>query len=219
MSPFVPLDPTPTWGDGDLPPAKPMHVTSATRPAFNRARVGDIIEETDTGRRYVYSGPTANWVLLTDPAESTSARLRRVEQERDEALHDLDHATFQLDMEKTRVAHWRGEQQKAEAELTSAQQELALHRQHQQCAWRDLAETAVRERQMVRAQLDDAIVSWAGQVQAWAERRVDVARQDYGLTCLLCDGPIVRGQAVEPGTTEPGWKHVFCPDPNPTKES
>lgn len=178
--------------------------------------------------------------IAPPPAETTFARLRRTEQERDElhseverlvdlggkamaerdeALHDLAHATFQLGMEKTRVAHWREEQQKAEAELTSAQQELALHRQHQQCAWRDLAETAVRERQMVRAQLDDAIVSWAGQVQAWAERRVDVARQDYGLTCLLCDGPIVRGQAVEPGTTEPGWKHVFCPDPNPTKES
>lgn len=111
---------------------------------------------------------------------STSARLRRLEQQltemtavAKEARHELAHARFELDQAKTRLAHTDGSET---------------------CAWRGLAEDLMREPER------------AGQIYA--------ARGPSG-TCVLCDGPIVRGQAVESvaGQTKPAWAHAACPDP------
>ena len=63
--------------------------------------------------------------------------LTQMEKELGEARHDLQHATFQLSVERARVAEVHGT-----------------------CAWRDIAVDAMRERDLARAQLDDAIATF-----------------------------------------------------------
>jgi uncharacterized protein (DUF3084 family) len=58
---------------------------------------------------------------LTATLAMRTGQLRTARQERDEALHELEHATFKHGMDKTRLHH-------ARAELASARQELALLR-------------------------------------------------------------------------------------------
>lgn len=133
--------------------------------------------------------------------EPLSARLRRVEQERDQLAGHLEGS-------RRVAADLMRERDMIRAELASAQQELQRLRDHDGCAWQGLARTAIKERR-------DAIE------QADRQRSWQVARDDYGLTCVQCGRPIVRGQAVEPqpGTTKGSWQHVCCPDPTTTKES
>lgn len=103
---------------------------------------------------------------MSAPTESTSAALRRVEQE----LADARASNRIVADEYVRIcaiAHLR------EAELASATTELA---------------------------------HWRGS-RSWS-----VARQPSGY-CSACDGPIVRGQAVEPLPAAKGYFiHVVCPD-------
>lgn len=67
-----------------------------------------------------------------------------------EAQHELEHVTFQQSMLQTRLDHAREEQGS--------------------CAWRDLAVDAMRERDLIRAQLDDAIAGFRAKLeQARAE--------------------------------------------------
>jgi len=76
-----------------------------------------------------------------------------------------------------------------------------------------------------RALIDEVIADRARLRTALSElqraRPVYVARSDLDAPCVLCGGPIVRGQAVE---VVPGWPdedqqaHAACPDPTPIEE-
>lgn len=96
---------------------------------------------------------------------------------------------------------------RAGAELGSALNALAAAEKHENCAWRGLAEKARAERDKARAQLVEANSTFlrsGGQIY--------VARTDAG-ACVLCGGPIRRGQAVEvasTSTTTPEFHHCFC---------
>lgn len=161
---------------------------------------------------------------MTDPAvqqwraslaEPTSARLRRVEQELATALADRDAVSLiadELRAELAAVQHELGFSRQAEADLRAQLgQELT-----RRARLHEALTTALYDRQHARAQLDDAIRNWAAEAQrlrGQVSGGVYVARDDYGLTCLFCDGPIVRGQAVEtqPGTANGTWQHACCP--------
>ncbi|MFC7276262.1 hypothetical protein ACFQS1_19895 [Paractinoplanes rhizophilus] len=141
-----------------------------------------------------------------DPAveqwqESISARLQRVEQERDAALAEL-----------TAVQRELGFSRRAEDDLRAQLEQELARRAH----LHEALTAAVLDREHARAQLDDAIRHWAAEAKRLRGQGyggVYVARDDYGLTCLFCDGPIVRGQAVEtqPGTANGTWQHACCP--------
>lgn len=108
------------------------------------------------------------------------------------------------------------------AELTSAQQELA--RLRGECAYKPLAVTAMQERDLARAQLDDTIARFVEEAQrlhgllaqaraeVFSSRDWAVADRDVG-PCAACDRPIVRGQAFMPLADAKGyWTHLYCPD-------
>ena len=170
----------------------------------------------------------AGWQPL---GESTSARLRSVEHELSITGAELDQAA--QDREDLRSQLRRAEQDNAvlRSELGGAYQEsmdlrAQLERELQRRAWVHEALTSVTvENQRLQAVLNQAIVRFAGEVQRLHglldQARAGicgmyVARDDYGLTCLDCDQPIVRGQAVE-SQPEGAFRHAACP--NPTKEN
>ena len=167
---------------------------------------------------------------MTDPAveqwreatgESTSARLRSAERERDAALADRDAVALIADMLR--------------AELTAVQQELGFSRQaeddlraqlerelQRRAGVHEALTSATVENQRLRDLLDQMTARFAGEAERLhglldkARAGMYVARDDYGLTCLDCDQPIVRGQAVE-SQPEGAFRHAACP--NPTKEN
>jgi hypothetical protein len=121
----------------DQPPGEPCVSTADSKfqrdnPHYNRWARGlqatsqQLAEELPTVGQW--PGDTLSTSARLRQAQqdlaASQADLTRTERERDEALHDLAHATFQLDMERTRVAHWREQNDLARAELVSARQEF-----------------------------------------------------------------------------------------------
>lgn len=128
------------------------------------------------------------WQAALGLGESTSARLRRVEAERDEARADS------LCVEAGKCG-WRP----LAVQLMREQQEATADRSRLVA----LIEAMIRGRNQLRQERDRA---YAG--------RIYVARGPSG-TCVLCGSPIVRGQAVEAvagTTTKPAWTHCACPE-------
>lgn len=74
-------------------------------------------------------------------------------------------------------------------------------------AGRELIDQLIADRAGLRKELEQA------RAQVLSNRSWLVARNDDGLSCFDCTGPIGRGQAVEPipGTTHGSWRHVHCP--------
>lgn len=145
--------------------------------------------------------------VLPRSGESTSAALRRVERERDQAndltdkiAAELRLVTRERDSLARRCAVRFEETKAAEAELASAQTELDLVR-------RDLAH-ARHERDMAvnnREQTTRRELKRLRSSPSW------IVARDVALTCVRCDAEITRGQAYELVALD-STRHIHCPD-------
>jgi hypothetical protein len=127
------------------------------------------------------------------------------------ALSTSARPTPHLDAVKARLLQTQRDLAASQADLTKALAELAAAQKAEPCAWRGLAEEAMRERETLRIQLA-ATYQFASAYQP-GERSWQVARQDTGIACASCERPIVRGQAFQPlADAEGHFAHVHCPD-------
>lgn len=124
--------------------------------------------------------------------DSLLQKIQRLEDELDEARAELIAALARRDQAIENGEWWRQQADETREQVRRMQVEIER---------RDLALRNGREEiERLAAELERS-------------RRWQVARRDYGLKCTSCDGPIVRGQAVEPAAGAPGWyQHCACPD-------
>jgi hypothetical protein len=183
----------------------PKYCTSDTRPPH--PKIGDYIEETDTTRRFVFTGEA--WTeLLADPTEawraalgqSTSAQLRQTQ--RDLAASQADLTRVQTKLDALTVLN---AELKAEAANWREVAERYIARTDEQA--RALA--AANHRNRILAAENEAALRRLNEQRDW-----QVADRDTGITCTSCAGPIVRGQAFQPLADAKGFfAHVACPPP------
>lgn len=124
--------------------------------------------------------------------ESTSAQLREAQAALAASQQDLSAMQAQRDEARAEAKEWR-----ATADLYLTRLEALA---------RDLWAANHKNRRLT-AELDSAL----GRLNE--QRSWQVARQDTGITCSSCSGPIVRGQAFQPlADAEDLLAHCFCPD-------
>lgn len=205
------------------------------------AEMADAVTHADAahpGAKYATGGPVLGprAVLVEPEAESTSARLARVERERDEAL-----------AARQRFAnYWRiccDDRNRIQADLNGALAELAQVREHEairaqvirernadrRAVWQalgidmlapvpDAAETVrglIAGLGQQRALLDQVIADRARlrAELASAARSGWIVARDGGRDCVRCDREIRRGEAYEllAGADPDALCHVHCP--------
>jgi hypothetical protein len=140
-----------------------------------------------------WADPTETWrAALALDGQSTSAQLREAQAALAASQQDLSAMQAQRDEARAEAAEMRAQRNRLAERLDHVGRELAA---------------ANHAKRRVNAELDSAL-SRLNEQRSW-----QVARQDTGITCSSCSGPIVRGQAFQPLADAKGFfSHCACPD-------